>query len=66
MVAVLTRIELSELSLFDQTFLSTYTMDQTPIFEYAAPSGASLEPPNSSQAILAVHYELRPSLIAMV
>ena len=41
-------------------------MDQTPIFEYAAPSGASLEPPRSSQAILIVHYELRSSLIAMV
>jgi len=66
MVAVLTRIESFELSLFDQSLLSTYTMDQTPLFEYATPSGACLEPPRSSQAILAVRYELRPSLIAMV
>ena len=41
-------------------------MDQTPLFEYATPSGACLEPPRSSQAILAVRYELRLSLIAMV
>ena len=41
-------------------------MDQTPIFEYAAPSGASLEPPHSCQAILAIRYELRLSPIAMV
>ena len=41
-------------------------MDQTTLFDYAAPSGIELEPPKSSQAILAVHYELRPSLIAMV
>jgi len=41
-------------------------MDQTTLFDYAAPSGAELEPPSSSQAILAVCYELRPSLIAMV
>jgi len=41
-------------------------MDQTTLFEYAAPSGAELEPPSSSQAILAVRYKLRPSLIAMV
>ena len=41
-------------------------MDQTTLFDYAAPSGAELEPPSSSQAILAVRYELRPSLIAMV
>ena len=41
-------------------------MDQTTLFDYAAPSGAELELPSSSQAILAVRYELRPSLIAMV
>jgi len=41
-------------------------MDQTSLFDYAAPSDADLEPPSSSQAILAVHYELHPSLIAMV
>ena len=41
-------------------------MDQTTLFDYAAPSGAELELPSSSQAILAVHYELHPSLIAMI
>ena len=41
-------------------------MDQTTLFDYAAPSGAELEPPSSSQAISTVRYELRPSLIAMV
>src|SRR5919205_753990 len=41
-------------------------MDQTTLFDYATPSGAELEPPSSSQAILAVRYELHPSLIAMV
>jgi len=41
-------------------------MDQTILFDYATPSGAELEPPSSSQAILAVRYELRPSLISMV
>jgi len=41
-------------------------MDQTTLFDYAALSGAELEPPSSSQAILPVRYELCPSLIAMV
>ena len=41
-------------------------MDQTTLFDYATPWGAELEPPSSSKAILAVRYELRPSLIAMV
>ena len=41
-------------------------MDQTTLFDYAAPTGAELEPASSSKAILACHYELRPSLIAMV
>jgi len=41
-------------------------MDQISLFDYAAPSGAELEPPSSSQAILAVRYELRPSPIVMV
>jgi len=41
-------------------------MDQTTIFDYTAPSGAELEPPSSSQASLAIRYELCPSLIAMV
>ena len=41
-------------------------MAQTPLFQYGAPKGASLEPPKSSKAILAVRYELRPAFIAMV
>jgi len=41
-------------------------MDQTTLFDYAAPSGAELKPPSSSQVILAVCYGLRPSLIEMV
>ena len=41
-------------------------MDQTPLFQYGAPKGASLEPPKSSKAILVDHYELRPAFIAMV
>ena len=44
----------------------TYLLDQTTRFDYAAPSGAELEPPSSSQDILAVRYELHPSLIVMV
>jgi len=41
-------------------------MDQTTLFDYGAPSGVEVEPPSSSQAILAVRYDLHPSLIAMV
>ena len=65
-VTVLTRIKSFEFSLFDQTFLSTYTNGSNTYLRVAAPSGASLEPPHSSHAILAVRYELRSSLIAMV
>jgi hypothetical protein len=41
-------------------------MDKTPIFEFSTPKGTSLEPPKSSKAILAIRYELHPSLITMV
>jgi hypothetical protein len=41
-------------------------MNQIPLFQYGAPKGASLEPPKSSKAILAVRYELHPGFIAMV
>jgi hypothetical protein len=38
----------------------------TPINQYAAPTGAQLEPPESSKPILTPGYELRPCLINMV
>jgi len=41
-------------------------MDQTTLFDYTTPLGTWLEPPSFYQAILAIHYELCPSLIAMV
>ena len=41
-------------------------MNQSSIFHLAAPKGASVEPPPSSQPILSPSYELHPSFIAMV
>jgi len=41
-------------------------MDQATLYDYAAPSGIELEPPSSSQALLAIRYELCPSVKAMV
>ena len=41
-------------------------MNQSSIFHLAAPKGASVEPPPSSQPILSPSYELRPSFIAKV
>jgi len=41
-------------------------MDQTTLFDYAAPSGTELDLLSSSKAILACHYELCPSLIAII
>ena len=38
----------------------------TPINQFAAPTGAQLEPPESSKPILTSGYELRPSLINLV
>ena len=38
----------------------------TPINQFAAPTGAQLEPPESLKPILTSGYELRPSLINLV
>jgi hypothetical protein len=40
--------------------------ESTPIHQYAAPTSAHLEPPESSKHILTVGYELRLCLINMV
>jgi hypothetical protein len=41
-------------------------MDSTPIHQYSAPKGESLEPPPSSHPILNDGFEIRPGFIAMV
>ena len=41
-------------------------MDFTPIYQYAKPTSASLEPPKSSEPILAPGYELGPCFIKMI
>ena len=41
-------------------------MDNTPIYQYAKPMSACLEPPKSSKPILASGYELRLCVINMV
>ena len=41
-------------------------MDSTPIYQYAKPTSASLEPPKSSKPILTIGYELRPCLIKII
>ena len=41
-------------------------MDNTPIYQYAKPMSASLEPPKSLELILAPGYELRPCFIKMI
>jgi hypothetical protein len=38
----------------------------TPLYQYGAPTGTSLQPTESSKPILAPGYELRPRLINMV
>ena len=43
-----------------------HTMDHIPIIQFAAPMGASLEPPPSSKPILTNRYELHPCFIAKV
>jgi hypothetical protein len=45
-----------------------FTMDlkSIPIHQYAAPTSARLEPPESSKPTLTPGYELRPCLINMV
>ena len=48
-------------------FYLTLSMDNiTPINQFAAPTGAQLEPSESSKPILTPGYELRPSLISMM
>ena len=41
-------------------------MDCIPIIQFAAPKGASLEPPPSSKPILTHSYEIRPCFITKV
>ena len=41
-------------------------MDSTPIYLYAAPTSARLEPPKSVEPILAPGYELYPCFIKMI
>ena len=41
-------------------------MDNTPIYQYAKPTSASLEPPKSAKPILTPSHELRPCLIKMI
>ena len=40
-------------------------MDSTPIYQYAKPRSASLEPSKSSEPILTLGYELRPCFIKL-
>ena len=41
-------------------------MDSTPIYQYAKPTSASLEPPKSSEPILIPGYELCPWFIKLI
>ena len=41
-------------------------MDNTPIYQYAKPMSASLEPPKSSKPILTLGYELCPCFIKLI
>ena len=41
-------------------------MDNTPIYQYAKPTSARLEPPKSSKPILTPGYELHPCLIKLI
>ena len=41
-------------------------MDNTPIYQYAKPMSACLEPPKSSKPILTPSYELRSCFIKMI
>ena len=44
----------------------SFSMDSTPIYQYAKPTSSSLEPPKSSEPILTPGYELHLCLINMV
>ena len=54
------------LSLYLLFYLSLSMDNITPINQFTAPTGAQLEPPESSKPILTPSYELRLSLISMV
>ena len=41
-------------------------MDSTPIYQYAAPTSAHLEPPKSVEPILTPSYELRLCFIKLI
>ena len=41
-------------------------MDSTPIYQYAAPTSARLEPPKSIEPILTPSYKLRPCFIKLI
>ena len=46
--------------------LFLFTMDSTPIYQYAKPTSASLEPPKSLEPILTLGYELCPYFIKLI
>ena len=41
-------------------------MDNTPIYQYAKPTSAHLEPPKSAEPILTLGYELCPCFIKLI
>ena len=41
-------------------------MDDTPIYQYAKPTSARLQPPKSSEPILTPGYEVRPYFIKLI
>jgi hypothetical protein len=41
-------------------------MDSTPIYQYAKPMSASLEPPKSSESIITPGFELSPCFIKLI
>ena len=54
-------------SVYPFTFYNhTYHMDSTPVINFLASKGESLEPPPSSHPFLKDGYELSPAFIAMV
>ena len=44
----------------------SFSLDSTPIYQYAKPTSASLKPPESSEPIITPSYELRLSLIKLI
>jgi hypothetical protein len=45
---------------------NSFSMDNTPIYQYAKPTSASLEPLKSSKPILTTRYKLRACLIKII